>query len=277
MHTRNYVKATGDTPLFFRDWREGELAVFVARRTLDARPGPRRMTAFTTAGLRCIASERYAHCRTDGPGERYNFNTLADDLMGTPKSYSPTRATSVGSATAAGNFIAMVIASGNVTLVFIGHDAADTSFLTEVGSSASFLLQLFGRKLHGHAFGHRRQSRHAIGRIRLGVASHQRRQRIRYDPQGARQRLSRVHFAELCRSRHFSAACACLIGDQDRVADATPGAVWYTGFENRLNGDYDYNDFVIAAILTPDGVPEPASPALFGAGLLAACRTRFVA
>ena len=46
------------------------------------------------------------------------------------------------------------------------------------------------------------------------------------------------------------------------------GAVWYIGFEDRLNGDYDYNDFVIAAILTPNGVPEPASLMLFGAGLL---------
>ncbi len=82
MHTRNYVKAIGDTALFFRGWREGERVVFAASRALDTRLGPPRMAPFTTVGLRCIASERRGHCRSGGPGERYNFNTLPDDLMG---------------------------------------------------------------------------------------------------------------------------------------------------------------------------------------------------
>ena len=58
MHTRNYVKAIGDTALFFRGWREGERVVFAASRALDTRLGPPRMAPFTTVGLRCIASER---------------------------------------------------------------------------------------------------------------------------------------------------------------------------------------------------------------------------
>ena len=61
-------------------------------------------------------------------------------------------------------------ASGNVTLVFIGYDAADTSFLTEAGSSANIFCNYSRRKLLGHAFGHHRQSRHAIWSSRLGVA-----------------------------------------------------------------------------------------------------------
>jgi hypothetical protein len=51
-----------------------------------------------------------------------------------------------------------------------------------------------------------------------------------------------------------------------------PGAlVRYIGFEDRLHGDYDYNDFVFAVISTPsqsNPVPEPATLALLGAGLL---------
>jgi hypothetical protein len=51
-----------------------------------------------------------------------------------------------------------------------------------------------------------------------------------------------------------------------------PGAlVRYVGFEDRLHGDYDYNDFVFAVISTPlqnNPVPEPATLGLLGAGLL---------
>ncbi len=55
------------------------------------------------------------------------------------------------------------------------------------------------------------------------------------------------------------------------------GIVSYVGFEDRIGGDYDYNDFVFAVIINkpkvttdpdPTPAPEPASLALFGAGLL---------
>lgn len=42
----------------------------------------------------------------------------------------------------------------------------------------------------------------------------------------------------------------------------------YVAFEDRLKGDYDYNDFVFAVVDPPVGaVPEPASLFLAGAGL----------
>ena len=52
------------------------------------------------------------------------------------------------------------------------------------------------------------------------------------------------------------------------------GAVWYIGWEDRLSGDYDYNDLVMAVVISqPDrnpGIPEPLTLSLVGMGLLGA-------
>ncbi|MBN9532340.1 MAG: PEP-CTERM sorting domain-containing protein [Alphaproteobacteria bacterium] len=49
----------------------------------------------------------------------------------------------------------------------------------------------------------------------------------------------------------------------------TAHIVYYIGFEDRMHGDYDYNDFVFALIDPPiAGVPEPLTISLLGAGLL---------
>jgi pimeloyl-ACP methyl ester carboxylesterase len=80
MNTRNYVKAADDTPLFLRDWGEGEAIVFAASWALPSSMWQYQMAALTDAGLRCVAYDRRGHGRSGDPGGRYNFSTLADDL-----------------------------------------------------------------------------------------------------------------------------------------------------------------------------------------------------
>lgn len=50
------------------------------------------------------------------------------------------------------------------------------------------------------------------------------------------------------------------------------GPVLYVGFEDRRGGDYDYNDLIFA--FSSVTIPEPASLAIFGAGLLGIGLTR---
>jgi hypothetical protein len=50
----------------------------------------------------------------------------------------------------------------------------------------------------------------------------------------------------------------------------TPGTqVTFVEWEDRISGDYDYNDFVFAFTDPPIGVPEPMTLAMFGLGLAA--------
>ncbi len=62
-----------------------------------------------------------------------------------------------------------------------------------------------------------------------------------------------------------AAAAAAIAAD----AVLSAGPLLYVAFEDRRGGDYDYNDLIFAfAPLGSTGVPEPASLALLGAGLL---------
>ncbi|WP_291297966.1 PEP-CTERM sorting domain-containing protein [Elioraea sp.] len=62
-----------------------------------------------------------------------------------------------------------------------------------------------------------------------------------------------------------AAAAAAIAGN----ATLSAGPLLYVAFEDRRSGDYDYNDLIFAfAPIGVTNVPEPASLALLGAGLL---------
>jgi hypothetical protein len=47
-----------------------------------------------------------------------------------------------------------------------------------------------------------------------------------------------------------------------------PGSIIYVGFEDRIGGDYDYNDLIFALNSVSNVAPEPATIAVFGIGLM---------
>ena len=63
-------------------------------------------------------------------------------------------------------------------------------------------------------------------------------------------------------------------GNASSAISSFQGAVWYIGWEDRVSGDYDYNDLIMAVIISQPqhnpGIPEPLTLSLVGMGLLGA-------
>lgn len=205
------------------------------------------------------------------------FAFCAAVLMGAPAMAAP-----ISTAPAA-----LTGLGGNVSLVFVGSDAGDTSSLS-FGSTTDIFCNhasgSCGAAVAGQTFDLGSQTGP------LNFQLHDQTVTNTFDLQSA---INGTYYAIVSSDYADLGVFTLPTAASDSIAALTQsgGIVSYVGFEDRIGGDYDYNDFVFAVIVNPfvqsdlppdtnDGpqgptiltetapVPEPATLMLFGAGLL---------
>jgi len=165
--------------------------------------------------------------------------------------------------------------NGDVTVVFIGSDAGDTSLLSLVGGLADLFCNHSTSSCTAAAAG---------DTVDLGTLSgnlvfqlHDITVPQIYDTANAHS--DGYYYAKVVSNYNDLGIFPIPQSAADIIASlmTSNSVVRYVAFEDRVGGDYDYNDFVFAVIDPPtNGVPEPASLFLVGAGLagMAARRRR---
>jgi non-heme chloroperoxidase len=78
--TGDFIQTDDGTRLAYRDWGEGEPAVFIHAWALPSQMWDYQLVPLCSQGLRCIAYDRRGHGRSSPSNGGYDVDTLADDL-----------------------------------------------------------------------------------------------------------------------------------------------------------------------------------------------------
>jgi len=98
----SFVEATDGTPIYYRDWGEGETVMFSHGWPVNSDFWEPQMLYLARHGYRVIAFDRRGHGRSGQPWNGYTNNQFADDLREIIESLGVTKATLVGHAMGAG-------------------------------------------------------------------------------------------------------------------------------------------------------------------------------
>jgi hypothetical protein len=157
-----------------------------------------------------------------------------------------------------------IVSSGPITVVYVFQDALDTSTLawSQAGSAFAQLIQNNGPGATAIGttivFGGAGPVTFRLNNITQGYS---------FDT-GVRDPVDRRFHARVTQNFADFRVGALPADAAAAIALQPPGPFVFVGFEDRRNGDYDFNDLIYYFRPVIAEVPAPAGLALFGAGLL---------
>jgi len=133
-----FIRTADNVRLFYGDWGDGALLVFLSGWTLNSDMWAYQMVPLSKQGYRCFGYDRRTHGRSSDPGAGHDFDTLADDLITVLRTLDLNGPTLIAHSFARGDVVRYITRHGAgriARLVFIAP--ASTPFLLKTADNAT--------------------------------------------------------------------------------------------------------------------------------------------